>query len=65
MKGAKYVIRITSCCWISYDIFRLLGMSHQIGILLMIPIWFLLLTLYDDAETERCTKKRQYANRKG
>lgn len=59
MKQIKYFIRMTATSWILYDILKLMGMSHEMGMLFTLPIWLLLLTLYDDVEVSRETKKTQ------
>lgn len=59
MKQIKYFIRMTATSWILYDILKLMGMSHEMDMLFTLPIWLLLLTLYDDVEVSRETKKTQ------
>ena len=63
MKQTKYFVRILGSCWILYDILRILGMSHEMGIVFAIPVGMLLLTFYDDVETAKeCRKQAKYKN---
>lgn len=60
----KFIIRMTASSWILYSLLNLIGMSHGMSLSIAVPAWFLLLTLYDDADLARNDKKR-VTNMKG
>lgn len=61
MTHFKFYTRMTAICWLLFDALRIFGASWDRSFLLILPIWLMLMTLYDDAETKRCTQSRQYA----